>query len=127
MIATGQLLAIAAGGAVGAVARFVFSTSVYRLFGQSFPYGTLAVNVVGSLAMGLLYVLLLERSMAGAELRAALTIGLLGAFTTFSTFSLETLVLIEQGEIGKAALNVGLSVVSCIGAAWLGVMMGRQL
>lgn len=127
MTSPSQLAAIAAGGAVGAVLRFLMSTAVYRLLGQGFPYGTLAVNGIGSLAMGLLYVLLLERSMASVEIRAALLVGLLGAFTTFSTFSLETFSLLEQGEIGKAGLNAILSVVLCIGAAWLGVLGGRQL
>ncbi len=123
----GQLLAIAAGGAVGAVLRFLTSTGVYRLLGQGFPYGTLAVNVIGSLVMGFLYVLLLERSMAGVELRAALTVGLLGAFTTFSTFSIETFSLLEQGEVGKAFMNIALSMLLCICAAWLGVISGRQV
>ncbi len=122
-----MLLAIAMGGAVGAVLRYLMATATYRLFGQAFPYGTLAVNVLGSLLMGLLYVWLLERSMASAELRAALTVGLLGAFTTFSTFSLETVSLLEQGDLGKAFLNISLSVVLSIGAAWLGIISGRQL
>lgn len=77
--------------------------------------------------MGLLYVLFLERFPASPELRALLLIGLLGAFTTFSTFSLETLNLLEQGESIKAMLNVLLSVVLCIGSAWLGLILGRQI
>ena len=122
-----QVLAIAAGGAVGALMRYWVSTGVYTLVGRGFPHGTLVVNVVGSLLMGLLYVLLLERVTAGPELRAGLLIGLLGAFTTFSTFSIETLNLIEQADYFKAGLNVVLSVVACIGAAWLGLIIGRQL
>ena len=86
-----QLLSIAAGGAIGALLRFWVSTGVYTLLGRGFPYGTLVVNVAGSLAMGLLFVLFMERVTISAEWRAAILIGLLGSFTTFSTFSLETL------------------------------------
>ncbi len=107
--------------------RYWVSTAVYGWLGRGFPWGTLAVNLSGSLAMGFLYVLLLERLTTGPEVRAFLLIGFLGAFTTFSTFSLETLNLIEQGEPGKAMLNMGLSVAACLGAAWLGVMLGRLL
>lgn len=122
-----QVFAIAAGGAVGALLRYWASTGIYNLVGRAFPYGTLVVNVLGSLLMGLLYVLLLERMTASPELRAALLIGLLGSFTTFSTFSIETLNLIEQADYLKAGMNVLLSVVACIGAAWLGLLIGRQL
>jgi CrcB protein len=122
-----QTLAIAAGGAVGAVLRFWMSSGVYGLLGRTFPYGTLAVNVLGSLVMGLLYVLLLDKLALGPAARAALLVGLLGAFTTFSTFSIETLNLMEEGELLKAVLNVGLSVVLCLAAAWLGVLTGRTL
>jgi len=122
-----QVVFIAVGGAVGAVLRYLVSTGVYQWWGRGFPWGTLVVNVVGSLAMGLLYVLLLERAISGPEWRAGLLIGLLGAFTTFSTFSIETLMLVEQGEPTKAAANALFSVGVCIGAAWLGVAAGRQL
>lgn len=122
-----QLFAIAAGGAAGALFRFWISSGVYQLLGRGFPYGTLAVNVLGSLAMGFLYVLLLERLSASPELRAALLIGFLGAFTTFSTFSIETLNLIEQAELLKAGLNMLLSVSACIVACWFGLIIGRQL
>ena len=122
-----QILAIAAGGAVGAVLRFWLSTAVHAGLGRGFPYGTLAVNVLGSLLMGLLYALLLERMDVGPEVRAALLIGVLGAFTTFSTFSIETLNLIEQADYLKAVLNTLLSVLLCLLAAWGGLLLGRQL
>jgi CrcB protein len=122
-----QVLAIAVGGAVGAVLRFWTSNLVYARLGQDFPYGTLVVNVLGSLLMGFLYILLLERLSLGPEWRAVLLIGLLGAFTTFSTFSIETLNLIEAGFLLRAGTNIVASVVLCIMAAWLGVILGRQL
>ncbi len=122
-----QALAIALGGALGALMRYWVSTAVYGWLGRGFPWGTLAVNVAGSLAMGVLYILLLERLTTGPEVRAFLLIGLLGAFTTFSTFSIETFNLIEQAEIGKALLNMAASVLACVLAAWAGVILGRQL
>ncbi|MFE8034802.1 fluoride efflux transporter CrcB [Thiohalocapsa marina] len=122
-----QILAIAAGGALGAVARFLVSNGVYRLLGRDFPWGTLSVNVLGSLAMGLLFVLLLERSLLAAEWRSAVLVGFLGAFTTFSTFSLETLALLEQGEVLRAGLNVIGSVVLCLAGCWAGMIAARAL
>ena len=85
------------------------------------------VNVLGSLLMGFLYIMLIDKMSLGAVWRAALLVGLLGAFTTFSTFSIETLNLMEQGELVKALLNVVLSVVLCLFAAWIGVLAGRTL
>lgn len=122
-----QLLAIAGGGALGAVLRFAMSNTIYRILGREFPYGTLAVNVLGSLLMGFLFVVLVERLALSAEWRAALLIGLLGAFTTFSTFSFETLALFESGQLFKAFLNIILSVCLCLAATWLGLSLGRQL
>lgn len=122
-----QVLAIAGGGALGALLRYWVSASVYTLTGRAFPYGTLVVNVLGSLLIGFLYVWLLERMPTGSTLRAFLLIGVLGAFTTFSTFSLETLNLIESGQLARAGLNMLVSVVFCVAAAALGVYMARQL
>jgi len=122
-----QLLAIAVAGAIGALMRFWVSSGVYGIFGRDFPYGTLAVNLVGSLVMGISFALLVERLGSAPEWRAFLMIGFLGAFTTFSTFSLETVQLLEGGEVGRALLNVVVSVVLCLGAAWLGIVAGRQL
>ena len=122
-----QIILIAAGGATGALFRFWMSSGIHVLLGRGFPYGTLTVNVLGSFAMGLLYVFMLERMEVNAEWRAALMIGLLGAFTTFSTFSIETMNLIEAGEIGKAGLNMGLSVSLCVLGCWVGMVLGRQI
>mgnify|MGYP006451500491 CR=1 FL=1 len=122
-----QIISIAGGGAIGALLRFWMSNGVYALLGRAFPYGTLAVNALGSIIMGLLYVFMLERMEVSPEWRAALMIGLLGAFTTFSTFSIETMNLIEAGEISKAGLNMFLSVALCVTGCWLGMIMGRQI
>jgi len=122
-----HILAIASGGALGAVARFGVSTGVYRLFGRDFPWGTLAVNGLGSYAMGLLFVVFLERGLVTPELRAAVLVGFLGSFTTFSTFSLETLTLVEQGEVARALLNVSSSLVLCLAACWAGIISARLL
>ena len=122
-----QLLAIAGGGALGALLRFGMSNSVYRLLGRDFPYGTMAVNVLGSLLMGFLFVLFVERMVVSAEWRSGLLIGLLGAFTTFSTFSFETLALFDAGAPIKALVNIIASVVLCLVATWLGLILGRQI
>jgi CrcB protein len=122
-----QALAIAAGGAIGALLRYWASTGVHAWLGRGFPYGTLFVNVLGSLLMGFLFVWLIDRMAAGPALRAFLLIGVLGAFTTFSTFSMETLNLMESGQFGKALLNVVVSVLICVAAAGAGVLAARQL
>ena len=120
------MLAVAAGGAIGALLRLWLGQAVYNLLGRGFPFGTLVVNVSGSLAMGVAYVVFFERHDIPPELRAALVVGLLGAFTTFSTFSMDTLLLVQQGEHAKAGLNVVLSVVLCLAGCWLGMAAARQ-
>lgn len=122
-----NILFIAVGGAAGALLRYWVSNGAYLLFGRAFPYGTLSVNVLGSLLMGVLYVILVERIDSSAELRAGLIVGLLGAFTTFSTFSMDTINLIENGEQVKAGLNMLLSVALCVLACWLGMLAARQI
>lgn len=122
-----QIFAIAGGGALGALGRFFVSNGVYRLLGRDFPWGTLMVNTLGSFLMGVLFVLFLERLASAAELRSAVLVGFLGAFTTFSTFSMETLALIEQGLPGRAFMNIGVSVLLCLLACWLGILLGRSL
>jgi CrcB protein len=122
-----QWAMIAAGGATGAVLRFWVSTATYNWLGKDFPYGTLMVNVIGSLCMGFLFVWFTERSALSEEWRSLMLIGLLGAFTTFSTFSMDTLNLIQAGEVAKAGLNILISVVLCIAAAWIGLWGARQI
>ncbi len=122
-----QVVAIAIGGAAGSVLRYWMSTSVHALLGRGFPYGTLSVNVLGSLLMGFLFVIFLDRMGNDTVLRAGVLIGLLGGFTTFSAFSIETLNRIEQGAHLRAAVNAGASVLLCVAAAWIGVLLGRQL
>ena len=120
------ILAIAAGGACGALLRWWVAEGVYALAGRGFPFGILVVNVAGSLAIGVVYVVFFERLEVAPEWRAAVVVGLLGAFTTFSTFSMDTLLLIQQGDHAKAGMNVVLSVVLCIAGCWVGMAAARQ-
>jgi CrcB protein len=119
------LIVIALGGALGAVARYATSVGIHSITGYDFPYGTLVVNVAGSLAIGVLYVVIIESGPGLTHYRAPLMVGLLGAFTTFSAFSLETIHLMEAGNILKAGANVVLNVVLCLGACWAGLVLGR--
>ncbi|MHB8741946.1 MAG: fluoride efflux transporter CrcB [Sulfuricaulis sp.] len=122
-----QVLAIAAGGAAGSVLRFWLSTWVHTFADRSFPYGTLVVNVSGCLAMGFLFVLFVDRFSGNSVLRAGILIGVLGGFTTFSSFSIETFNLIDQGAWLRALANVGASLLLCLSATWIGVILGRQV
>ncbi len=122
-----QLLMVGAGGATGAIGRYLLSSWVYSLTGRAFPWGTLAVNLLGSLLMGFFSVWLLERMSLSSEMRALLMVGFLGAFTTFSTFSLETLLLLEEGAVARAGVNIAASVITCIFAAWIGTLIARAI
>jgi len=117
---------VGAGGAVGSVLRFLVTTAVARVAGTAFPYGTVLVNIVGSFAIGVLYVWLMERAGANPEVRAFLIVGVLGGFTTFSSFSLETVTLLMQASYTRAVLNVIASVLLCVGCTWLGIQLARQ-
>jgi len=118
--------AIALGGALGATARFAMSHHIYQLFGRDFAWGTLSVNVLGSFVMGLVAVLLVDKLDASTEWRAFIMVGFLGAFTTFSTFSFETMQYIQIGEFNKALLNMALSLITCLIAVWAGLVLGRH-
>ncbi|QPK63210.1 fluoride efflux transporter CrcB [Methylomonas sp. LL1] len=122
-----QLIAIALGGSAGAVARFLVANGIYAWLGRSFPFGTLFINVSGSFLMGFLTVLLMQRFTVAVEYRAAILVGFLGAYTTFSTFALESFYLFEEGDLRKAALNIFLSVVLCLVAVWFGMLLGRTI
>jgi CrcB protein len=119
------LLAVALGGAAGSVARFCTTNAVYQWLGRDFPYGTLIVNVVGGLLMGFLTELLIARYVVATEWRALLLVGFLGGFTTFSTFSMETWLLMQEGDFAKAGLNALASVVLCVTAVWIGINLAR--
>ncbi len=122
-----QVLFIAIGGATGALARFWATSTFSGLHHTGFPFATLGVNVIGSFFMGILYVLITERMHLHADLRYVLMIGLLGAFTTFSTFSIEAVVLLEQGYIGQAAAYIIGSVLLCLLACWGAVLLTRLI
>lgn len=113
------LAAVAIGGALGSVARYLAVNGLAAWLGRAFPYGTLAVNVVGSFLMGVAMSLLVQRGLLGEPWRAGLMAGVLGGFTTFSAFAGETLVLAQQRP-AAAALNIGLHLVVCLAAVWAG-------
>lgn len=116
------------GAGLGGMLRFYFSRSLYALWGQEFPYGTLLVNVSGCFFMGFLYIFLLDRHPEmSTELRAFLLIGFLGGYTTFSSFAIETFLLAEKAAWVGAFLNIILSFTLCMTAVWLGVLGGRRL
>ena len=119
------LAGVAIGGAVGSVMRYMIQAHSLQWFGNSFPYGTLIVNVVGSLLIGFLSYALLERFTVSEEVRVAIFVGFLGGFTTFSTFSLETLSLIQQGSFFSAIANAILSIILCLLACFMGMSLAR--
>lgn len=120
------IFAIAAGGALGAVARHYASNGVAGALGHGgFPYGTFAVNILGSLLMGVLISVFAMKFEASQELRAFLTVGLLGGFTTFSTFSLEGALLIQRGDWQSAILYMGGSLVLGLGFLFAGMWLGK--
>jgi CrcB protein len=120
-----QLLAVAAGGAVGAVTRWLMASGIQRMTGGAFPWGTFAVNALGSFLLGFLFVWLIERSSASELMRLALTVGFLGAFTTFSTYSLESIRLLQEGAFTLAFGNIVGQVILCLMLTWLGVQLAR--
>ena len=120
-------IAIAVGGSMGAVSRYWVSTTTYQWLGLAFPYGTLAVNLLGSLAMGFLSVLLVYRLQVSEEIRIGILSGFLGSFTTFSTFAIDTLELGMDDSLVKAMLYILLSVLLCVFGALAGLLAAKQL
>jgi CrcB protein len=122
-----HLLVIGVGGFVGAIARYAVNGWVSTLVRGSFPWGTLVVNVSGSLLIGLLFASMTERALIPAELRAPLMIGFVGAYTTFSTLALESWRLLEDGAWLPGLANLGGSVVLGVAAVVVGIAIGRAI
>jgi len=121
------LLFIALGGATGAVSRYLLANWAHELWEGKLPVGTLLVNMLGSFAIGVVYVLLVERQIIHADWRGVLMVGFLGAFTTFSTFSLETISLIEAGHIAHALAYMMGSAIICVIMAGAAIQLTRML
>jgi CrcB protein len=121
------ILYIALFGAAGCLARYYLSGWVYGLLGTAMPYGTFAVNVLGAFLVGLVMEFSLRGSLVSPELRVGLTIGFLGGFTTFSTFSYETYRLMESAQFLRALANASLSVVVCLVFTYVGIAAARHL
>lgn len=119
------LLMVALGGACGAMARYWVSGYVVNNTSHYLPLGTLTVNVVGSMLMGVCFVVIMEKAQLPPVTRQLVMVGFLGAFTTFSTFSLETLTMIQQGHIMSALIYISLSVLCCIAALAAGLWFAR--
>ncbi|PCI76180.1 MAG: fluoride efflux transporter CrcB [SAR86 cluster bacterium] len=118
-------MAIAFGGAFGAVSRFWLHGAVQRFNGSSFPLGTFAVNILGSFLIGVFFVVLAEKAQLSEPWRPLIVVGFLGAMTTFSTFSLDALLLFEQGHYNTALFYIVSSVALCLFAAFAGMQITR--
>lgn len=116
-------LLVAAGGAIGACLRFGMTELMALLLGRHFPYGTLAVNVVGSFIMGIAFALISHGHVVEHPMKPLLMVGILGALTTFSSFALDTVVLVQQGAYLKALLNTALNFSLCIAMVVLGMQL----
>lgn len=118
---------VALGGAIGSVCRYLTGLFMTRLFGPSFPWGTITVNIIGSFAIGLLTELVARRLNASMELRLLIVVGFLGGFTTFSSFSLDTVALIEKGALMTALTYVAASLFVSLAATFGGFTLGRAI
>lgn len=122
-----MVFAIAAGGALGSVLRHYAGKGMLAMFGDGFPYGTLFVNIAGSFLMGALIASFAHIGQMSQEMRAFLAVGLLGGFTTFSTFSLDFATLYERGQLAVAMLYAGLSLFLSLAAIFAGLFIVRGL
>ena len=122
-----DVLALAVAGAAGTVSRYALSGWSYRLFGDRFPYGTLVVNVVGCVLLGLFMEIALGADLVPQSWRLPVAAGFFGAFTTFSTFGYETMRYLEEAAWGAALANIAANVFFCLAAMWLGLTAGRAL
>lgn len=122
-----KVLLIAFGGGLGSVLRYLIAGWTQRLSPETFPLGTMVVNVTGCLAIGVLGAMFAGPHTWREEWRIALMVGLLGGFTTFSSFSFETLELTNDGQLARAGANVLLTNVLCLGAAWIGYRLAERL
>ena len=122
-----MLLAVAAGGALGSMGRYVVGVLMARLLGAGFPWGTLTVNIVGSFVMGLLIEAAALRGVLSAEARAFVFVGVLGGFTTFSSFSLDVVTLVQRDEVWAAGAYLAATLVVGVFALVLGLFVARQM
>jgi CrcB protein len=119
-------LAVGVGGFFGAIFRFAISSKIQKISGSLFPFGTLSVNILGSLIIGFLF-LYFQNINLSINQKAIFITGLLGALTTFSTFSLDTLLLIQDGLWSRAILNIGLNILLCLGATSVGMVIFKKI
>ena len=122
-----EVLVLALAGAVGTVSRYAVSTWTRGWLGDRFPFGTLAVNVLGCLLLGFIMEAAITNEVLPKALRVPVTVGFFGAFTTMSTFGYETMRYMEASDWGPALLNVSANLVLCLAATWLGLYAGRTL
>ena len=120
-----KILAIGLGGFIGAIMRYGISGWVYEKVGENFPHGTLVVNLIGSLILGFFMALSESRIQINPVLKVTITIGVLGALTTFSTFSYETFSLLQMGQVQRAFINISVSVLLGLLAIWLGIIAAK--
>lgn len=122
-----HMILVFLGGGLGAASRYWLSGSVYQKLGNGFPYGTLAVNALGCLLIGVLMTAMEERFLMNPSFRIFFAIGILGGFTTFSTFSFETISLLRDGQFLYATANILVSLLTCLFGTWIGMQAGKLL
>lgn len=123
----GKLFLIGLAGFVGTIARYGLSGLVAKRYGETFPLGTLAVNLIGCFLVGLLFYLMQERFLVNQNVRTIILVGLLGGFTTFSSLGLQTFTLLQNGEFGLAVANLGISNLIGLFMVWVGYTLAKVL